>query len=66
MLLAVMDAGKSGHMVHNRDSLGFTPMDHLCLNRIPISSEGNGRPGRAYLLRVEVGDQSLCAVACTL
>eukprot|EP00980_Cylindrotheca_fusiformis_P015109 scaffold4170_cov79-Cylindrotheca_fusiformis.AAC.3 len=39
MLLAVMDACKSGHLVHNRDSLGFTPMDYLCLNSTPICSE---------------------------
>eukprot|EP00980_Cylindrotheca_fusiformis_P023852 scaffold11065_cov115-Cylindrotheca_fusiformis.AAC.4 len=28
MLLAVMDAGKPGHMVHVRDSFGSTPMDY--------------------------------------
>eukprot|EP00980_Cylindrotheca_fusiformis_P022008 scaffold8890_cov159-Cylindrotheca_fusiformis.AAC.1 len=39
MLLAVMDAGKPGHMVRVRDSLGCTPMDYLCLNRIPDSNE---------------------------
>eukprot|EP00980_Cylindrotheca_fusiformis_P015986 scaffold4692_cov86-Cylindrotheca_fusiformis.AAC.1 len=39
MLLAVMDAGKSGHMVRVRDSLGSTPMEYLCLNRMPNSSE---------------------------
>eukprot|EP00980_Cylindrotheca_fusiformis_P013710 scaffold3525_cov128-Cylindrotheca_fusiformis.AAC.1 len=39
MLLAVMDSGKLGHMVHNWNSLGFTPMDYLCLNRMSNSSE---------------------------
>eukprot|EP00980_Cylindrotheca_fusiformis_P008701 scaffold1866_cov66-Cylindrotheca_fusiformis.AAC.3 len=39
MLLAVMDAGKPGHMVHNRDSFGSTPMEYLCLNPMPNSSE---------------------------
>eukprot|EP00980_Cylindrotheca_fusiformis_P005270 scaffold1123_cov56-Cylindrotheca_fusiformis.AAC.6 len=29
MLLAVMDAGKPGHMVRVRDSLGCTPMDYI-------------------------------------
>eukprot|EP00980_Cylindrotheca_fusiformis_P002741 scaffold636_cov64-Cylindrotheca_fusiformis.AAC.4 len=35
MLLAVMDAGKPGHMVRNRDSFGSTPMEYLCMNRMP-------------------------------
>eukprot|EP00980_Cylindrotheca_fusiformis_P002177 scaffold497_cov97-Cylindrotheca_fusiformis.AAC.8 len=39
MLLAVMDAGKPGHMVRVRDSFGSTPMDYLFLNRMPNSSE---------------------------
>eukprot|EP00980_Cylindrotheca_fusiformis_P016429 scaffold4897_cov129-Cylindrotheca_fusiformis.AAC.6 len=40
MLLAVMDAGKRGHMVRNRDFFGCTPMDYLCLNRsMPNSAE---------------------------
>eukprot|EP00980_Cylindrotheca_fusiformis_P001801 scaffold408_cov71-Cylindrotheca_fusiformis.AAC.2 len=37
MLLAVMDAGKPGHMVCVMDSFGCTPMDYLSLNRIPNS-----------------------------
>eukprot|EP00980_Cylindrotheca_fusiformis_P008710 scaffold1867_cov122-Cylindrotheca_fusiformis.AAC.4 len=39
MLLAVIDAGKPGHMVHCRDSFGSTPMDYLCLNRTANSAE---------------------------
>eukprot|EP00980_Cylindrotheca_fusiformis_P014591 scaffold3955_cov160-Cylindrotheca_fusiformis.AAC.11 len=39
MLLAVMDAGKRGHMVRIRDSFGCTPMDYLCLNRMPNSNQ---------------------------
>eukprot|EP00980_Cylindrotheca_fusiformis_P019886 scaffold6994_cov120-Cylindrotheca_fusiformis.AAC.7 len=39
MLLDVMDAGKPGHMVRVRDSLGCTPMDNLCLNRMPNSND---------------------------
>eukprot|EP00980_Cylindrotheca_fusiformis_P015111 scaffold4170_cov79-Cylindrotheca_fusiformis.AAC.5 len=39
MLLALMDTGKPGHMVRGMDSFGCTPMDYLCLNRMPISSE---------------------------
>eukprot|EP00980_Cylindrotheca_fusiformis_P004103 scaffold892_cov104-Cylindrotheca_fusiformis.AAC.1 len=39
MLLAVMDAGKLGHMVRVRDSFGSTPMDYLCMNRMPNSTE---------------------------
>eukprot|EP00980_Cylindrotheca_fusiformis_P007632 scaffold1601_cov59-Cylindrotheca_fusiformis.AAC.3 len=39
MLLAVMDAGKPGHMVRVRDSFGSTPMDFLCMNRMPNSTE---------------------------
>eukprot|EP00980_Cylindrotheca_fusiformis_P020023 scaffold7106_cov121-Cylindrotheca_fusiformis.AAC.5 len=39
MLLAVIDAGKAGHMVRTRDSFGCTPMVYLCLNRMPNSSE---------------------------
>eukprot|EP00980_Cylindrotheca_fusiformis_P030364 scaffold24710_cov117-Cylindrotheca_fusiformis.AAC.2 len=39
MLLAVMDAGKPGHMVCIMDSFGCTPMDYFCLNRMPNSNE---------------------------
>eukprot|EP00980_Cylindrotheca_fusiformis_P019235 scaffold6546_cov62-Cylindrotheca_fusiformis.AAC.1 len=39
MLLAVMDAGKRGHMARIRDSFGCTPMDYLSLNRMPNSNE---------------------------
>eukprot|EP00980_Cylindrotheca_fusiformis_P025887 scaffold14826_cov72-Cylindrotheca_fusiformis.AAC.1 len=39
MLLAVMDAGKPGHMVRVRDSFGSTPMDYLCMNPMPNSTE---------------------------
>eukprot|EP00980_Cylindrotheca_fusiformis_P000200 scaffold41_cov99-Cylindrotheca_fusiformis.AAC.1 len=39
MLLAVMDAGKPGHMVRIRDSFGSTPMEYLCLNPNPDSTE---------------------------
>eukprot|EP00980_Cylindrotheca_fusiformis_P009626 scaffold2127_cov85-Cylindrotheca_fusiformis.AAC.6 len=39
MLLAVMDAGKAGHMVGVRDSFGSTSMDYLCMNRMPNSTE---------------------------
>eukprot|EP00980_Cylindrotheca_fusiformis_P023564 scaffold10613_cov77-Cylindrotheca_fusiformis.AAC.3 len=38
MLLAVMDAGKPGHMVRVRDSFGSTPMDYLCMNQMPPNS----------------------------
>eukprot|EP00980_Cylindrotheca_fusiformis_P017705 scaffold5562_cov57-Cylindrotheca_fusiformis.AAC.1 len=40
MLLEVMNAsGKRGHMARSRDSFGCTPMDYLCLNRMPNSNE---------------------------
>eukprot|EP00980_Cylindrotheca_fusiformis_P016135 scaffold4795_cov112-Cylindrotheca_fusiformis.AAC.1 len=39
MLLPVMDAGKPGHMVRVRDSFGSTPMDYLCMNPMPNSTE---------------------------
>eukprot|EP00980_Cylindrotheca_fusiformis_P008545 scaffold1813_cov109-Cylindrotheca_fusiformis.AAC.3 len=39
MLLAVIDAGKPGHMVRIMDSFGCTPMDYLSLNRMPASTE---------------------------
>eukprot|EP00980_Cylindrotheca_fusiformis_P022496 scaffold9354_cov49-Cylindrotheca_fusiformis.AAC.1 len=43
MLLAVIDAGKPGHIVRIMDSFGCTPMDYLCLNREPNSTELIGR-----------------------
>eukprot|EP00980_Cylindrotheca_fusiformis_P022258 scaffold9158_cov72-Cylindrotheca_fusiformis.AAC.6 len=39
MLLAVMNAGKADHLVLSRDSFGSTPLDYLCLNRMPNSTE---------------------------
>eukprot|EP00980_Cylindrotheca_fusiformis_P013888 scaffold3601_cov90-Cylindrotheca_fusiformis.AAC.1 len=39
MLLAVMNAGKADHLVLSRDSFGSTPLDYLCLNRMPKSTE---------------------------
>eukprot|EP00980_Cylindrotheca_fusiformis_P023754 scaffold10927_cov96-Cylindrotheca_fusiformis.AAC.1 len=39
MLLAVMDAGKPGHLVRVRDSFGSTPLEYLCLNPMPNSTE---------------------------
>eukprot|EP00980_Cylindrotheca_fusiformis_P009721 scaffold2143_cov125-Cylindrotheca_fusiformis.AAC.23 len=39
MLLAVMKAGQPDHIIHGRDSFGSTPMDYLCLNRTPRSTE---------------------------
>eukprot|EP00980_Cylindrotheca_fusiformis_P026497 scaffold16300_cov150-Cylindrotheca_fusiformis.AAC.8 len=37
MILAVVDAGKPGHMVHSSDSFGCTPMEYLSLNPMPNS-----------------------------
>eukprot|EP00980_Cylindrotheca_fusiformis_P019613 scaffold6808_cov71-Cylindrotheca_fusiformis.AAC.1 len=34
-----MNAGKADHLVLSRDSFGFTPLDYLCLNRMPNSIE---------------------------
>eukprot|EP00980_Cylindrotheca_fusiformis_P006867 scaffold1436_cov112-Cylindrotheca_fusiformis.AAC.3 len=39
MLLAVMKGGHLDHLFRSRDSFGSTPMDYLCLNRMPNSSE---------------------------
>eukprot|EP00980_Cylindrotheca_fusiformis_P007492 scaffold1552_cov86-Cylindrotheca_fusiformis.AAC.2 len=39
MLLAVMKAGHRDHIIQVRDSFGSTPMDYLCLNRSPDSTE---------------------------
>eukprot|EP00980_Cylindrotheca_fusiformis_P007494 scaffold1553_cov52-Cylindrotheca_fusiformis.AAC.2 len=39
MLLAVMKAGHRDHIIQGRDSFGSTPMDYLCLNRSPDSTE---------------------------
>eukprot|EP00980_Cylindrotheca_fusiformis_P003899 scaffold865_cov87-Cylindrotheca_fusiformis.AAC.5 len=39
MFLAVMDAGKPGHMVRVMDSFGCTPMDYFCLNSMPNSND---------------------------
>eukprot|EP00980_Cylindrotheca_fusiformis_P011424 scaffold2647_cov75-Cylindrotheca_fusiformis.AAC.3 len=39
MLVALMKAGHSDHIIHGRDSFGSTPMDYLCLNRMPNSTK---------------------------
>eukprot|EP00980_Cylindrotheca_fusiformis_P024852 scaffold12605_cov73-Cylindrotheca_fusiformis.AAC.1 len=39
MLSAVMKAGPSDHIIHGRDSFGSAPMDYLCLNRTPNSTQ---------------------------
>eukprot|EP00980_Cylindrotheca_fusiformis_P029865 scaffold23977_cov127-Cylindrotheca_fusiformis.AAC.1 len=39
MLLAVLDAGKPGHMVRMKDSFGCSPMDYLSLNRMQNLNE---------------------------
>eukprot|EP00980_Cylindrotheca_fusiformis_P002665 scaffold623_cov83-Cylindrotheca_fusiformis.AAC.2 len=39
MLLAVMKAGHWDHIIQGRDSFGSTPMDYLCLNRTPDSTD---------------------------
>eukprot|EP00980_Cylindrotheca_fusiformis_P027736 scaffold22532_cov93-Cylindrotheca_fusiformis.AAC.5 len=39
MLLAVMQAGRPDHIIHGKDSFDSTPMDYLCLNRTPASTE---------------------------
>eukprot|EP00980_Cylindrotheca_fusiformis_P014996 scaffold4117_cov97-Cylindrotheca_fusiformis.AAC.3 len=31
--------GKADHMFHCKDSFGSTPVDYLCLNRTPYSTE---------------------------
>eukprot|EP00980_Cylindrotheca_fusiformis_P027732 scaffold22532_cov93-Cylindrotheca_fusiformis.AAC.1 len=39
MLLAVMKEGRRDHVIYGRDAFGSTPMDYLCLNRMPTSAE---------------------------
>eukprot|EP00980_Cylindrotheca_fusiformis_P017193 scaffold5294_cov129-Cylindrotheca_fusiformis.AAC.3 len=39
MLVAVMKGGGPNDIIYGRDSFGSTPMDYLCLNRMPKSSE---------------------------
>eukprot|EP00980_Cylindrotheca_fusiformis_P012135 scaffold2933_cov85-Cylindrotheca_fusiformis.AAC.3 len=39
MLLAVMKGGPLDHIILSRDAFGSTPMDYLCLNRMPNSTE---------------------------
>eukprot|EP00980_Cylindrotheca_fusiformis_P006352 scaffold1356_cov123-Cylindrotheca_fusiformis.AAC.33 len=39
MLLTLMNEGNSDHVVCSRDSFGSTPMDYLCLNRMPDSTQ---------------------------
>eukprot|EP00980_Cylindrotheca_fusiformis_P013838 scaffold3594_cov138-Cylindrotheca_fusiformis.AAC.3 len=39
MLIAVMKAGPRDHVIHGRDKLFSTPMDDLCLNRMPNSTD---------------------------
>eukprot|EP00980_Cylindrotheca_fusiformis_P022128 scaffold9014_cov103-Cylindrotheca_fusiformis.AAC.1 len=39
MLLAVMKGGQRDHIIFCKDSFGSTPMDYLCLNRLPTSTE---------------------------
>eukprot|EP00980_Cylindrotheca_fusiformis_P000401 scaffold101_cov123-Cylindrotheca_fusiformis.AAC.4 len=39
MLLAVMQAGRLDHIIFCKDSFGSTPMDYLCLNLMPTSTE---------------------------
>eukprot|EP00980_Cylindrotheca_fusiformis_P026977 scaffold18269_cov61-Cylindrotheca_fusiformis.AAC.1 len=39
MLVALMKGGLLDHVIHSRDSFGSTPMDYLCLNRMPTSTK---------------------------
>eukprot|EP00980_Cylindrotheca_fusiformis_P005496 scaffold1170_cov122-Cylindrotheca_fusiformis.AAC.4 len=39
MLLAVMKRGHLDHIIYGKDALGSTPMDNLCLNRMPDSKD---------------------------
>eukprot|EP00980_Cylindrotheca_fusiformis_P017196 scaffold5294_cov129-Cylindrotheca_fusiformis.AAC.6 len=39
MLLAVMEGGGLDLFIYGRDSFGCTPLDYLCLNRMPTSGE---------------------------
>eukprot|EP00980_Cylindrotheca_fusiformis_P016127 scaffold4790_cov98-Cylindrotheca_fusiformis.AAC.11 len=39
LLLALMKGGHLEHIIHGKDSFGHTPMDYLCLNRMPNSSD---------------------------
>eukprot|EP00980_Cylindrotheca_fusiformis_P005839 scaffold1228_cov119-Cylindrotheca_fusiformis.AAC.6 len=39
MLLTVMNSGHLDHIIEERDLFGSTPMDYLCLNRMPNSAE---------------------------
>eukprot|EP00980_Cylindrotheca_fusiformis_P023202 scaffold10216_cov88-Cylindrotheca_fusiformis.AAC.1 len=39
MMLAVIGAGHPNHIIYSRDSFGKTPMDYLCLNRNPTSTD---------------------------
>eukprot|EP00980_Cylindrotheca_fusiformis_P014314 scaffold3821_cov127-Cylindrotheca_fusiformis.AAC.4 len=57
MLLAVMNAGKPGHMVRSRDSFGFIPMYYLSLNRSPAATEVIRRVLRTHFVQVLGLDQ---------
>eukprot|EP00980_Cylindrotheca_fusiformis_P020517 scaffold7572_cov118-Cylindrotheca_fusiformis.AAC.6 len=39
MMRALIKGGHPDHIIHCRDSFGSTPMDYLCLNRMPNSTE---------------------------
>eukprot|EP00980_Cylindrotheca_fusiformis_P004538 scaffold965_cov93-Cylindrotheca_fusiformis.AAC.2 len=39
LLLAVINGGPPDHIVLGRDSFGSTPMDYLCLNKMPSSTK---------------------------
>eukprot|EP00980_Cylindrotheca_fusiformis_P005835 scaffold1228_cov119-Cylindrotheca_fusiformis.AAC.2 len=38
LLLTVLKRGQADHILHGKDSFGSTPMDYLCLNRMPSST----------------------------
>eukprot|EP00980_Cylindrotheca_fusiformis_P002164 scaffold490_cov54-Cylindrotheca_fusiformis.AAC.1 len=39
MLQTVMNGGRSDHIICCRDLFGFTPMDYLCFNKMPSSTQ---------------------------
>eukprot|EP00980_Cylindrotheca_fusiformis_P022726 scaffold9646_cov133-Cylindrotheca_fusiformis.AAC.9 len=54
MLLALMNAGNEDQMFHCQDSFGSTPMDYLCWNRMPNSTEVIRRVLQKHLDRLNL------------
>eukprot|EP00980_Cylindrotheca_fusiformis_P029839 scaffold23925_cov157-Cylindrotheca_fusiformis.AAC.2 len=57
MLLAVMKGGPVDHIIHGKDSFAHTPIDYLCLNRMPDSND---------VIRIVLKSRCRRGVGCSL